>query len=547
MIDFSLSAQTEANSSQQRKFISTTNHAPATSQYACHNCRRQRLKCDRSIPHCAKCTKRAQECLGYGQLFRWQSGVAARGRLTGVTFGKEVVGGDACSTSPLLITRPSPQNRHFVLPGAISLVSLTDPLVQDLNHASRFYLSYFASDVCKDLVLYDSTQQNPFCDLVPLTQQHPLLLQIIIANSALHVFNSARKHMKSNDRGSEKSLQCRNLLISRPYFDHLTAKHRALNMLRNALIDLDITDSDVILAVMILFVELELLDSGRNNWKHHIEGARTIIAILCKPHLPEDLPISRLRSCLISNWMVFDTLGSMLASPKTSNKSDGVSPHLESLFRDAEGTHCSSFPSILLRLIHTGTRLSQQDEMTPIEARQNKLFVLICAAKSFDASAWAREIQLLSPIADVEQRTMVARAHTAAVIIYLSRLLVSLYTTTKPSCNFEALVTEALDNISGIDTSSPLFTATTWPTFIAGAETNLAEKQQWIATRFRERWAAEPWGLLEGALETLTTIWALKRGRAEDKGTMLSSGHDIGTDGDWVQYLRNTGVDWLIL
>jgi hypothetical protein len=43
------------------------------------------------------------------------------------------------------------------------------------------------------------------------------------------------------------------------------------------------TDSDVILAVMVLFVELELLDSGRNNWKHHIEGARTIIADLCKP------------------------------------------------------------------------------------------------------------------------------------------------------------------------------------------------------------------------------------------------------------------------
>jgi hypothetical protein len=28
---------------------------------------------------------------------------------------------------------------------------------------------------------------------------------------------------------------------------------------------------------------------------------------------------------------------------------------------------------------------------------------------------------------------------------------------------------------------------------------------------------------------------------------ILSSEHDIGTDGDWVQYLRKTGVNWLIL
>jgi hypothetical protein len=75
-------------------------------------------------------------------------------------------------------------------------------------------------------------------------------------------------------------------------------------MLRNALMDKNTTDSDVILAVMILFVELELLDSGRGNWKHHIEGARTIIAGLCKPQLLEKLSTSPLRSCLISNWMV---------------------------------------------------------------------------------------------------------------------------------------------------------------------------------------------------------------------------------------------------
>jgi hypothetical protein len=118
------------------------------------------------------------------------------------------------------------------------------------------------------------------------------------------MFNSSQKHLQSNDRGSKISLHCPSFEKSGTYLDALTAKHRALNMLRNALIDKPTTDSDVILAVMILFVELELLDSDQDNWKHHIEGARTIIAGLCKPQLLEKLPTSPLRSCLISNWTV---------------------------------------------------------------------------------------------------------------------------------------------------------------------------------------------------------------------------------------------------
>ena len=51
----------------------------------CHNCRRQRLRCDRSYPHCNKCVNAGKECLGYGKLFRWTGAVASRGKLAGRT------------------------------------------------------------------------------------------------------------------------------------------------------------------------------------------------------------------------------------------------------------------------------------------------------------------------------------------------------------------------------------------------------------------------------------------------------------------------------
>lgn len=52
----------------------------------CHNCRRQRQKCDRGLPRCLKCQQREQQCLGYGALLRWEKGLASRGKMAGKTY-----------------------------------------------------------------------------------------------------------------------------------------------------------------------------------------------------------------------------------------------------------------------------------------------------------------------------------------------------------------------------------------------------------------------------------------------------------------------------
>jgi hypothetical protein len=52
----------------------------------CHNCRRRRLRCDRSLLQCHKCANAGQECLGYQALLVWTRGVASRGKMSGVTF-----------------------------------------------------------------------------------------------------------------------------------------------------------------------------------------------------------------------------------------------------------------------------------------------------------------------------------------------------------------------------------------------------------------------------------------------------------------------------
>lgn len=47
----------------------------------CHNCRRRRLRCDRSWPTCHKCAVSGQECLGYGRVFVWTQANDTHGNL----------------------------------------------------------------------------------------------------------------------------------------------------------------------------------------------------------------------------------------------------------------------------------------------------------------------------------------------------------------------------------------------------------------------------------------------------------------------------------
>lgn len=88
------------------------------------------------------------------------------------------------------------------------------------------------------------------------------------------------------------------------YYDALTAKQRALIMLRHVLAQKTYEDIDVTLAVIIMFINLELMDAGTTDWVHHVNGGKMIIDALCKPEQLQHTTTSPLRRFLVSNWMV---------------------------------------------------------------------------------------------------------------------------------------------------------------------------------------------------------------------------------------------------
>ena len=153
---------------------------PDVASKACHNCRRRRLRCDRSYPGCGKCASRGIECLGYGQFFQWTGSVASRGKLAGESSAASLYGTQAISegnVNETLLPVDAPEegvtcsqteddaglshvrddgfddtvvsDTQLVSKGDVSVIPritnprvLIDPLFQDMSYSHRRYLDY---------------------------------------------------------------------------------------------------------------------------------------------------------------------------------------------------------------------------------------------------------------------------------------------------------------------------------------------------------------------------------------------------------------------
>lgn len=216
-------------------------------------------------------------------------------------------------------------------PGAIA--ALRDPVFQDLDRNSRYYLAhcpytssplYFctlphgwvtlmhtpvADRVCKDLVPRDTPEGNPFRELIPLTRGHPMLLQILIATSAIHWSNIFRPYHDiptslTDPGGYLQLLRSKDLVTRQALIDALTAKQKAMSHLREVLDTLDPAGSEVALAAMHFFIKFDLIDVGGSSgqgWKTHLEGARSIIALLNPEDDASKEPSRMLRDRVISD------------------------------------------------------------------------------------------------------------------------------------------------------------------------------------------------------------------------------------------------------
>ncbi|KAG9500239.1 hypothetical protein J7337_008712 [Fusarium musae] len=536
----------------------------------CHNCRRRRLRCDRQLPHCAKCDAKGVECLGYSQIFQWTGAVASRGRLAGqqssaalysparpstarsraslssvsslssnspasTSSASSVASPSVPSSSPAFIAPSLSQveevtetsdaesgteidlfididnnvddenededdaatplasrdtqlvcttihNQNHPLASETSTPwVLVDPLYQDITSNHRQYLAYS----------YD-VPDNPFRNLLKFTQAHPLLRQVIIAASATHMYNRSRPWLSSDSL--ERGLGPRNLLM-----DALEAKHQVLRMLPSALQSIESIGGDIVLAAILFLINVELIESGKHNWKAHFDGAGKIMKLLG----PVSDVDESLRDYIVSDCFIY---------------------------------YCC--PPQLLEIMLIAARLSntKPDDMVSADMVTAAGAALLDRARNFDVIPWAQDIDL-STIPPTEQdpvlsRFRVATSHRLAICLYILHAIPTVGAWVGEDLA-DTIFSELHQVLSIIPDDDTNFKATTWVTFVFGACARTAEMKDWVTVQIKKLMLESPWGFLYAARDALQMLWSVQA-----EGMPMTS---------WVQTLRDLHMDFLIV
>lgn len=427
--------------------------------------------------------------------------------------------------------------------------TLVDPLVNDLDRHSRFYLSHFAEQLCEDMVVYDTPGQNAFRDLIPATSAYPLLLHVIIANAAFHVFNISRNPMGQSAYQAQISpcLAAYYQAVSQfggqspsSYRDALTAKTNALSLLAKDIASVSPSNIDVVLMTILLFVNYTLMESGKDNWKIHMDGAQSLIKLLGEPAYLQR-PMSRLRLTILSDLLVFYVLGSTLSfSPMSKFVPDSID--LEPILRYAETNNYLSMPTPLLRIMLESFELPESRDGASGDVReyiQKQVGALLQRALDFDPIAWSCEFEPTSPFEDLKQRIRIASAHRSAVCIYLARVLPCTHPLLDPTSdtaivNLTMLANDVVHHVSQLKPGDAVYKCICWPLFLAGAESEDPTQREWIMNTLDTLYSEMYWGYLHTVKRVLETIWLCK-----DKA-------GSGADNCWVDEVKELGGNVLI-
>jgi hypothetical protein len=197
-----------------------------------------------------------------------------------------------------------------------------------------------------------------------------------------------------------------------------------------------------------------------------------------------------------------------------------------------------SLPTPLLQTLFKACELSNRVSLgemlgadpTPLLTQASDLLNTV---QSFNVYAWAATLEGDPSSTRTLSRIHTALAHQNAVTIYILRSVEQISPAPMAGlCDTENLVTEIITHLSLVGLTDPFFKATSWPTFIAGAETDNAVYREWAVQRLREFWNLIPWGYLRTEEDVMRRAWGLRDGQERRGG--------------WIQQLKGMERHWLL-
>ncbi|PGH26823.1 hypothetical protein AJ80_01402 [Polytolypa hystricis UAMH7299] len=462
------------------------------------------------------------------------------------------------------------QDLHVVQTSPRLLPALTDPVFQDMDELSRHYLTYYDRQFCWLMVLFETRNRNPYRRLLQMVGTSPALCAAIAAIGSCHNLQTlhysrkscfdkgtaSRLPRSSLQDGDEQFIKSPDPMVRTVYQHVLMFKQRALYLLERSLSDPEQRGEETTIASALLLIILDLVESGRDGWKVHVEGAKRLIQ-------------SRLSNCddgdslsmfLTGNCMIFDIMGSTLAPSGTWTVP--ISTQLETTPPQLSASESDLFlgcPAYLLHLILFISSLRHANASSQTRAAQADVSTILSHIDAFDPEQWTLKLQ--SQVSEISDDSFfpddssspsriyslfrpsnrnerpsfrdpyhLASAHKVAITIYATRVLL------RPSVeeySFADQVTQLITHISQIPRSSEIFKSILWPTFIAGIECRCPEQRAWIRDTVETLWLGCLTANIKAAVRVLDAIWDRE--------------NDGNVQGDWIEFLDRSNVSWLFV
>lgn len=381
--------------------------------------------------------------------------------------------------------------------------------------------------VVRDLVSIDQGSHNPFRIMIPLIEQFDYLEAIVVATGALHL---ATLH-KYQGRP-----------VSHELVDALAAKGNAIKLLRIAVDGCTPANQTTIIAAILFFVNLDLIDSGRGVWKNHIDAAGSLIASLQRQKAQLTPSLVPLADAITHDCLTYRIFGSMINGPEVAAGPiyDDVDVHAMLEAGQAFSYHCC--PPVILRIILAASKIGEElnsasTDKTTIYDRVGKL---VREARSFDVEKWVYSIEGLSPHDDLDARIKLAEAHRSSACLYAILVASDPDDGLWPQTQLDDLAMETFYHLSFVPIDHVHLKATILPTFMAGAQAGDEFWRAWCLERLQAIWTKNPficpWGYIRTAMGMLQEIWAA---RDEDAKT--------GAKVNWLRRLKNSQETYLIV
>ncbi|KAJ5724770.1 hypothetical protein N7493_006498 [Penicillium malachiteum] len=287
--------------------------------------------------------------------------------------------------------------------------------------------------------------------------------------------------------------------------DSLTHKQLALKSIRKELLYLEYSNLEGTIASILLLVWQDLMDSGTNSWKCHLDALKGLVPVGLAPiglcTKAEDSSSRTIYNNFETTYAAFHILGNTFVQSKELYHPLFSTMPITQIMDLSDGQSWAGCPAQLLSIISLLNNASIN-----ISPSSDFMDTIFSAFQEFSPMKWAianNNSSFMKP------RYHLASAYKGAVAIYMTQVMHGYRETDAIQLSHIDSIDFLILHLISINFEDDHFKSLVWPSFVIGAEAREESQRKSITRIFEGLWRRWRCENVRNALKVLQYLWNL--------------------------------------